>query len=78
MCITNSVLLIRGSCLLGHLLGGAAIVIMAPDLTPVAISFGIDPVYFGIIMIINFEVGMLPPPIGVNLFVAYNMIHLME
>ena len=49
---------------------GAAIVIMAPILTPVAIAFGIDPVHFGIIMIVNLAVGMLTPPIGVNLFVA--------
>ncbi|MBM6618126.1 TRAP transporter large permease [Bacillus suaedaesalsae] len=49
---------------------GAAIVIMAPILTPVAISFGIDPIHFGIIMIVNLAVGMLTPPIGVNLFVA--------
>lgn len=49
---------------------GAAIVIMAPILTPVAVMFGIDPVHFGIIMIVNLAVGMLTPPIGVNLFVA--------
>ncbi|RSK55157.1 TRAP transporter large permease [Bacillus canaveralius] len=49
---------------------GAAIVIMAPILTPVAVMFGIDPVHFGIIMIVNLAVGMLTPPVGVNLFVA--------
>lgn len=49
---------------------GAAIVIMAPILAPVAVMFGIDPVHFGIIMIVNLAVGMLTPPIGVNLFVA--------
>lgn len=49
---------------------GAAIVIMAPILTPVAMAFGIDPIHFGVIMIVNLAVGMLTPPIGVNLFVA--------
>ena len=49
---------------------GAAIVIMAPILTPVAVSFGVDPVHFGIIMIVNLAIGMLTPPVGVNLFVA--------
>jgi C4-dicarboxylate transporter, DctM subunit len=49
---------------------GAAIVILAPILTPVAFSFGIDPLHFGIIMIVNLAVGMLTPPVGVNLFVA--------
>ncbi|WP_261131605.1 TRAP transporter large permease [Bacillus sp. Marseille-Q3570] len=49
---------------------GAAIVIMAPILTPVAFEFGVDPIHFGIIMIVNLAVGMLTPPIGVNLFVS--------
>ena len=49
---------------------GAAIVILAPILTPVAVSLGIDPVHFGIIMICNLAIGMLTPPVGVNLFVA--------
>jgi C4-dicarboxylate transporter, DctM subunit len=49
---------------------GAAIVIMAPLLTPVAVMFDIDPVHFGIIMIVNLAVGMVTPPVGVNLFVA--------
>jgi len=49
---------------------GASIVIMAPILTPVAVAFGIDPIHFGIIMIVNLAVGMVTPPVGVNLFVA--------
>lgn len=48
----------------------AAIVILAPILAPVALSFGIDPVHFGIIMICNLAIGMLTPPVGVNLFIA--------
>ncbi len=64
--LVNIILLIVGL----FLETGAAIVIMAPILTPVAVMFGVDPVHFGIIMIVNLAVGMLTPPIGVNLFVA--------
>jgi tripartite ATP-independent transporter DctM subunit len=48
----------------------AAIIILAPILAPIAISFGIDPVHFGLIVIVNLAVGMVTPPVGVNLFVA--------
>jgi tripartite ATP-independent transporter DctM subunit len=48
----------------------AAIIILAPILAPVALSFGIDPVHFGLIVIVNLAVGMVTPPVGVNLFVA--------
>jgi C4-dicarboxylate transporter, DctM subunit len=49
---------------------GAAIVILAPILAPVAQHFGIDPVHFGIIMVVNLALGMITPPFGVNLFAA--------
>jgi C4-dicarboxylate transporter DctM subunit len=49
---------------------GASIIILAPMLTPVAVSFGISPIHFGIVMIINLAIGMTTPPVGVNLFVA--------
>lgn len=49
---------------------GAAIIILAPILTPIAIQLGIDPVHFGLIMIVNLAMGMVTPPVGVNLFVA--------
>ena len=49
---------------------GAAIVILAPILAPVAAHFGVDPVHFGIIMIVNLALGMITPPFGVNLFAA--------
>lgn len=49
---------------------GAAITVLAPILTPVALKMGIDPIHFGIVMIINLAVGMTTPPVGVNLFVA--------
>jgi C4-dicarboxylate transporter, DctM subunit len=48
----------------------AAIIILAPLLTPVAVSLGIDPVHFGMIVIVNLAIGMVTPPVGVNLFVA--------
>lgn len=49
---------------------GAAITVLAPILTPVALQLGIDPIHFGILMIVNLAVGMTTPPVGVNLFVA--------
>ena len=48
----------------------AAIVILGPILAPIAVSYGIDPVHFGLIMIVNLAVGMVTPPVGVNLFIA--------
>jgi tripartite ATP-independent transporter DctM subunit len=48
----------------------AAILVLAPILVPVAIHFGIDPVHFGLIMVINLAMGMITPPFGVNLFAA--------
>ncbi|BAQ11257.1 TRAP transporter, dctm subunit [Bacillus sp. OxB-1] len=49
---------------------GAAILILAPILVPVAITYGIDPVHFGIVMIVNLAMGMITPPFGVNLFMV--------
>lgn len=49
---------------------GAAILVLAPILVPVAIYFGIDPVHFGMIMVVNLALGMVTPPFGVNLFAA--------
>lgn len=48
----------------------AAILVLAPILVPVAIYFGIDPVHFGLIMVVNLAIGMITPPLGVNLFAA--------
>jgi len=48
----------------------AAIIVLAPILAPVAVYFGIDPVHFGIIMVVNLALGMITPPFGVNLFAA--------
>lgn len=48
----------------------AAIIVLAPILVPVAVFFGIDPVHFGMIMVVNLAMGMITPPFGVNLFAA--------
>lgn len=48
----------------------ASIVVLAPLLVPVAVQFGIDPVHFGIVMVVNLALGMVTPPMGVNLFAA--------
>jgi len=48
----------------------AAIIVLAPILAPVALHFGIDPVHFGLIMVVNLALGMITPPFGVNLFAA--------
>ncbi|MCB2008197.1 MAG: TRAP transporter large permease, partial [Rhodoferax sp.] len=48
----------------------AAILVLAPILVPVAVHFGIDPIHFGLIMVVNLALGMITPPFGVNLFAA--------
>lgn len=48
----------------------AAIIILGPILVPIARAYGIDATHFGIIMIVNLAVGMVTPPVGVNLFIA--------
>jgi C4-dicarboxylate transporter, DctM subunit len=49
---------------------GSAILILSPILQPIAAAQGIDPVHFGIIMIVNLEIGYLTPPLGLNIIVA--------
>jgi len=46
------------------------VLILAPILFPIATQLGIDPVHLGIIMVVNLEIGMVTPPVGLNLFVA--------
>lgn len=48
----------------------AAIIILAPLLLSVVVPLGIDPIHFGVIMVVNLVIGMCTPPVGVNLFVA--------
>ena len=66
MLVVNLLLLIVG-CLMTS---GEAILILGPLLAPLAVAYGYDKVLFGIIMIVNLEIGFLTPPVGLNLLVA--------
>ena len=48
----------------------AAILILVPVLMPIAIAFGVNPVHFGVVVVMNFAIGMVTPPYGITLFVA--------
>jgi C4-dicarboxylate transporter DctM subunit len=62
----NIVLLLAGNVMEPS----SIVLIMAPILFPVAMQLGIDPIHFGIMMVVNMEVGMCHPPVGLNLYVA--------
>lgn len=62
-----NVLLLLVGCLMTT---GEAILVLGPLLAPVAEAYGFDPVVFGLIMILNLEIGYLTPPVGLNLIVA--------
>jgi C4-dicarboxylate transporter DctM subunit len=64
--IVNVLLLIAGNIMEPS----SIILILAPILFPVAVALGIDPIHFGIIITVNMEIGMITPPVGLNLFVA--------
>ena len=64
--IVNLILLVVG-CLMET---NSAILILAPILEPIAANFGVSPVHFGIIMVVNLSIGFITPPVGANLFVA--------
>ena len=49
------------------------ILILAPLFLPIAVAMGIDPIHLGVIMTINMEIGMIHPPVGLNLFVASHL-----
>lgn len=51
----------------------AAIIILAPIFLPIVESMGINPVHFGIVMVVNLAIGFVTPPLGVNLFVSCNV-----
>jgi C4-dicarboxylate transporter DctM subunit len=63
--VVNILLLIAGN----FMEPSAILLIMAPILFPIALQLGIDPIHLGIIMVVNMEIGMLTPPVGLNLFV---------
>lgn len=64
--IVNIILLIAGN----FMEPSAIILIVAPIVFPTAVKLGIDPVHLGIIFVVNMEIGMVTPPVGLNLFVA--------
>lgn len=64
--VVNILLLIAGN----FMEPSAILLIMAPILFPIAVKLGIDPIHLGIIMVVNMEIGMITPPVGLNLFVT--------
>ncbi|HTJ07042.1 MAG TPA: TRAP transporter large permease subunit [Caldimonas sp.] len=64
--VVNLLLLIAGNVMEPS----SIVLIMAPILFPVAVKLGVDPVHFGILIVVNMEVGMCHPPVGLNLYVA--------
>jgi C4-dicarboxylate transporter DctM subunit len=73
--LTSPVLFLLGVNIALFIIGmfietSASIIVLAPILVPVAMKFGVDPVHFGTIMVVNLAMGMITPPFGVNLFAA--------
>jgi C4-dicarboxylate transporter DctM subunit len=64
--VVNVLLLVAGN----FMEPSSIVLIMAPILFPVAVTLGIDPVHFGILIVVNMEIGMCHPPVGLNLYVA--------
>ena len=64
--LVNILLLIIGTLINAS----AAVVILTPILLPVALGMGIDPVFFGVLMVINLAIGCITPPVGLDLFVV--------
>ena len=64
--VVNVILLIGGQ----FMEPSGLLVIVAPLVFPIAMELGIDPIHLGIIMVVNMEIGMITPPVGLNLFVT--------
>jgi C4-dicarboxylate transporter DctM subunit len=64
--VVNLLLLVAGA----FMEPSAIILILAPILFPIAMQLGIDPIHLGIIMVVNMEIGLITPPVGLNLFVT--------
>jgi len=64
--VVNVLLLIGGQ----FMEPSGLLIIVAPLVFPIAIKLGIDPIHLGIIMVVNMEIGMITPPVGLNLFVT--------
>jgi C4-dicarboxylate transporter, DctM subunit len=69
LAVVNVLLLLAGNVMEPS----SIVLILAPILFPVAVRLGIDPVHFGILIVVNMEVGMCHPPVGLNLYVASGM-----
>jgi C4-dicarboxylate transporter DctM subunit len=65
----NLVLLLAGQ----FMEPSSIVLILAPLFLPIAQGLGIDPIHLGIIMTVNMEIGMIHPPVGLNLFVASHL-----
>jgi C4-dicarboxylate transporter, DctM subunit len=70
--VVNVLLLVAGNVMEPS----SIVLIMAPILLPVATRLGIDPVHFGVLMMVNMEVGLCHPPVGLNLYVASGITHM--
>ena len=70
--VVNVLLLVAGNVMEPS----SIVLIMAPILLPVASRLGIDPVHFGVLMMVNMEVGLCHPPVGLNLYVASGITHM--
>ncbi len=68
----NLILLVAG-CVMEP---SSIMLIMAPIVFPIIIKLGIDPIHFGILMTVNMEIGMITPPVGLNLYVSSGVTHL--
>jgi C4-dicarboxylate transporter DctM subunit len=64
--VVNIILLIGGQ----FMEPSGLLIIVAPLVFPIAMELGIDPIHLGIIMVVNMEIGMITPPVGLNLFVT--------
>ena len=66
LAVVNIILLVAGN----FMEPTGIILILAPILFPIAVKLGIDPIHLGVIMVVNMEIGMVTPPVGLNLFVT--------
>lgn len=66
MALFNLIMLVAGA----FLDSASAIIVLAPLMQPIAAQVGVDAIHFGIITLVNLSIGMLTPPVGLNLFVA--------
>jgi C4-dicarboxylate transporter DctM subunit len=69
--LTVNALLLAIGCFLDPT---SAILVLAPLLVPIAVSLGIDPIHFGVVMTVNLAIGMFTPPFGLNIFVAQSVL----